>query len=351
MAGGRLEQAQAWRLALLMVGLLTAGCQVPGAYVTPPHVEHVLPRELAKVSLPAYRVEPPDVLLVDAVKLIPKEPYEIETLDILRISVEGALLDRPIEGEYLVSSGGLVDLGPPYGVVQVAGLTLEDATGAIEEHLRQILQNPVASVSLAQMAAQQQIAGEHLVGPDGTVNLGSYGSVYVVGMTLEEVRDAIEEHLSEFLESPEVSVDVFAYNSKVYYIVTQGAGQGDGVTRVPVTGNETVLDAVSQIQGLQPFSSKRMWVARPAPDELCYDQVLPVDWNSIVQDGDTTTNYQLLPGDRLYISENKLTALDNFVGRATQPFERIFGFSLLGAQTVQTFNRFPLGNQQGGGFF
>jgi polysaccharide export outer membrane protein len=343
-----------WRWRLVGLWLTAAvgpagGCMTPVVFGPPaPHVEHDLPRELAKVSLPTYRVEPPDVLLVDAIKVVPREPYQIEALDILRINVEGALVDRPIEGEYPVGSGGQVDLGPPYGLVRVAGLTIDQATTAIEEHLRQILQAPLVSVSLSQPAAQQQIIGEHIVGPDGTLNLGSYGSVYVSGMTLEEARAAIEEHLGEFLEAPKVSVDVFAYNSKVYYVITPGAGQGDGVQRVPITGNETVLDAVAQIAGLQAASSKRMWVARPAPDHLCYDQVLPVDWDAIVEEGDTTTNYQLLPGDRLYIAENKLLALDNLVTQATQPFERIFGFTLLGAQSIQTLNRFPQGfNQQG----
>ena len=59
------------------------------------------------------------------------------------------------------------------------------------------------------------------------------------------------------LDNPEISLDVFAYNSKVYYIVTQGAGQGDAVYRFPITGNETVLDAISQINGLNFNSSKK----------------------------------------------------------------------------------------------
>lgn len=334
---------QFWAL-LLLLAAAAVGCQGP-QYA--PHVPHDLPRELAKVSLPVYRVEPPDILLIDAIKIVPREPYEIEALDVLRISVEGTLVDRPIEGEYTVGPGGRVDLGPPYGLVRVLGLTIEEATEAIEEHLRQILAAPIVTVSLAVPAAQQQIVGEHIVGPDGTVTLGTYGSVYVSGMTLDEVRQAIEEHLAEFHEAPQLSVDVFSYNSKVYYIITQGTGQGDGVDRVPITGNETVLDAVAQIQGLQPYSARRMWIARPNPDQLGYEQILPVDWRGIVQEGNTTTNYQLMPGDRLFISENKMMAFNELVINLTQPIERMFGFSLLGAQTIQTMNRFPLGFQGG----
>jgi hypothetical protein len=31
------------------------------------------------------------------------------------------------------------------------------------------------------------------------------------------------------------------------------------------------------------------------------EQILPVDWNGITRAGNTRTNYQLLPGDRLYV--------------------------------------------------
>ncbi len=58
---------------------------------------------------------------------------------------------------------------------------------------------------------------------DGRVNLGVYGSVFVAGMTIEQWRDAIEKQLGETLEKPQVAVDVLAYNSKVYYVITKGA--------------------------------------------------------------------------------------------------------------------------------
>ena len=63
----------------------------------------------------------------------------------------------------------------------------------------------------------------------------------------------------------QVIVDVFAYNSKSYYLITSGAGLGDNVMRLPVTGNETVLDAVAAIGGLAQTSSTRLWISRPAP--------------------------------------------------------------------------------------
>jgi protein involved in polysaccharide export with SLBB domain len=162
-------------------------------------------------------------------------------------------------------------------------------------------------------------------------------------MTLAEAKAAIEKHLGEYLDAPLVSVDVFSYNSKVYYVITEGAGFGDQVGRFPVTGNETVLDAVAQINGLSRLSSKDIWIARPAPSGVGCDQVLPVDIEAIMKGGSTATNYQLLPGDRVFIAQDQWVAFDSIVGKITAPFERIFGFALVGSSAIQQINRFPFG--------
>jgi polysaccharide export outer membrane protein len=300
-----------------------------------------VPTEKNMVSLPPYVVEPPDILLIDALRVIPKAPFQIQPLDVLQVEAEGTRLDQPIKGLYLIEPGGMLNLGPGYGKVKVGGLSLEEAADAVVVQLRKTLQAPQVSVSLNESGGQQQISGEPLIGPDGTINLGTYGSVYVAGLTIREAKEAIEKHLTEFLEAPLVSVDVYAYNSKVYYVITEGAGFGDNIQRFPITGNETVLDAISQVQGLSRLSSKNIWIARPSPAGC--DQVLPVRWNEIVSGAGTQTNYQVLPGDRVFIAQDHLIAIDSWVNKLLNPIERIFGTSLLGIQTVQTAQRFPEG--------
>jgi polysaccharide export outer membrane protein len=298
-----------------------------------------VPTELNKVSLPPYVVEPPDILLIDALRVIPKQPFQIQPLDVLQVEVDGTRLDAPIKGLYLVEPGGMLNLGPGYGKVKVGGLSLEEAQNKVTEQLKKTLVNPQVSLTLNESGGQQQIAGEHLVGPDGTVNLGTYGSVYVSGLTIQEAKAALEKHLTQYLESPLVSVDVYAYNSKVYYVITEGAGFGDNIQRFPVTGNETVLDAISQVQGLSRLSSKNIWIARPSPAGC--DQILPVSWNEIVSGGGVATNYQVLPGDRVFIKQDHMIAIDSWVQKMLSPFERMFGTTLLGLQTVQNARSLP----------
>jgi polysaccharide biosynthesis/export protein len=261
-----------------------------------------IPREIDKVSLPTYTVAPPDVLMIDAGQLVPKPPYRVEPLEVLTIQVTDTLPDQPINGAFTISPEGSINLGYGYGIARVQGLTVDQIQGAIRQHLSNILHNPQVSVALAQFRGQQQIRGEHLVRPDGTISLGIYGSVYVAGMTLDQIKAVIENQLQNFVINPQVAVDVCGYNSQWYYVVFDGGCCGEKIFRLPITGNETVLDAISNLHGLPPVSSRwRVWVARPAPCGHPCDQILMVDWEAVVKGGSTCTNYQLFPGDRVYV--------------------------------------------------
>ena len=339
--------------AALFVMATSSGCTAFMAGRTPlpitppePPQSSPVPRELQMVSLPRYVIEPPDILVINAVKIVPKSPHKIEPFDGLLIRLEGGLPEQPLADAYSVSPEGTVDLGPVYGKVKVVGLTVDEAQDRIRDLLSKILEAPDVSVSLAFSSGAQQIAGEHLVGPDGRVNLGTYGAVHVTGLTVPEAKAKIEERLSYYLEDPEIVVDVFAYNSKKYYIVTAGGGFGDQITDRPITGNETVLDALSQINGISQISSTKIWIARPAPNGVGCEQILPVDYMAITRGASTATNYQLLPGDRLFIAVDPLTRFDSIIGKITSPFERLLGFTSLGTATLNRIERFGRGSLQ-----
>jgi len=334
--------------ALLAAFLLCAasGCHF-GRWQLRPHASNsaglanCLPeiaREKEKVILPEYRIEPPDVLQVNAVRLVPKAPYELRIGDELLIEVVGTLPDAPIRGTFPIGIGGVVDLRFSYGTVPVRGLTVEGAREVIEQHLEQFLREPQVTVTLGNIGTLQQITGPRPVQQDGRVNLGVYGQVNVAGLTIEEARKKMQEHLSEFLDNPEISVIVQNTNSKFYYLITQGAGVGDTIRRVPITGNETVIDALGNLGRIPQQNSTKMWIARPAPGRKGHEQILLVNWQAISQLGETDTNYQLLPGDRLYIAEKPFVRLDNDLRTLTRPFITASQFINLMLGTIRNLN-------------
>jgi polysaccharide export outer membrane protein len=350
------------------VCILGAGCHC----VPQQSVEHAdLPRELAKTSLPDYIIEPPDVLLIDAIRVVPLPSQTVQPLDKLLVQFPAdptALTEKDLDNLsrtgrivsdiFPVEPDGTVNLGARYGKVRVAGMLFAKVKEAVQVRIEQVTAKTLVdtgkiAVELAESRGTQQIRGDHLVRQDGKVSLGIYGSVRVAGLTLEQAKATIQEYLSRFLLDPEVSVDVAGYNSKVYYIVTDGAGYGEQVARFPITGQETVLDALSQINGLPPVAAKnRVWIARPCPPEMGHDQILPVNWNAIVRGGSTATNYQVFPGDRIYVEAQPLLTLDIALTKIITPMERIFGVSLLGNSTVHSLagSNNGSGTGTGGGF-
>ena len=192
------------------------------------------------------------------------------------------------------------------------------------------------------------LGGEHLVRPDGRVSLGFYGEVYVTGLTIAEAKEKIVLHLREHLtdqalglitydvrenkykdvdpaKTPRVFVDVAAYNSKVYYV--QGDVGSPG--RMPITGNETVLDAINYAGGLTPTASQQnIRLVRPAPPGACCEQTLPVNLAAIINAGDPTTNYQLMPGDRLVVYRDPIVRTTVFLDRLASPFNSVLNSML-----------------------
>jgi hypothetical protein len=95
--------------------------------------------------------------------------------------------------------------------------------------------------------------------------------------------------------------DAAAADGKRYHVVTAGP-RGEQVQSFPATGSETVSDAIGRVGGLAGREAgARVWVARPAAPGGQAERVLPVDVSGITRDGATATNYQLLPGDRVYV--------------------------------------------------
>src|SRR5262245_54930539 len=228
-----------------------------------PVADPSVPRELSKVTLPPYVIEPPDRLLIEVVTITEEEE-------------DGGAPDKP-----KVKRGVVRDL-------------------------------PV-----------QPVRNEFQVHPDGTVYLGIWGSVSVAGLSKEQAAEAVRQKIArkEVLTLPGtrgikpetiyVVLDVTAYASKVYYVITDGGGAGEQVVARPIVGSETVADAIAAIGGLPPVASKRdIWVARRSPVPGMPEQILPVDWVGTTQYGIAATNYQVMPGDRIYVKAQRLVTID-----------------------------------------
>jgi polysaccharide biosynthesis/export protein len=119
-------------------------------------------------------------------------------------------------------------------------------------------------------------------------------------------------------------------------IIFDQPGSGQSIVGLPYEGNQTVLDAIAELKGLPPgIDRARIWVARRSAEG---DEILRVDWKAITQRGAPATNYQLLPGDKVFVALDPSAETDSVLAKLIAPVERITGgLILLRNPTVQTF--------------
>ncbi len=172
------------------------------------------------------------------------------------------------------------------------------------------------------------ISGERLVRPDGKISLGFYGDVYVAGLTPLEVKEKVILHLRKYLnddvlglvetdpktgkpkvddtgktitidpkDSDRVFVDVTAYNSRFYYVFGEVSSPG----RLQFTGSERVLDVIHLSGGPLPSADRtKMKLIRSFPIGSPV-QVLHIDYEEITMGTDSSTNYEIMPFDRIVV--------------------------------------------------
>ena len=151
--------------------------------------------------------------------------------------------------------------------------------------------------------------GDQVVQPDGTVDLGKYGRLMVAGKTIDEVQDEARTLIGRLSDEPTgpITARLVAWDSKVFYVLGEVGSPG----AYPYSGRETALDAILAAGDLTTRSNRHSIVlSRPTGPDDCRI-VLPICYDHIVQLGDTSSNYQLLPGDRIFVAS--LTLFDDIV--------------------------------------
>ncbi|MBA4189236.1 MAG: hypothetical protein C0467_14665 [Planctomycetaceae bacterium] len=154
-------------------------------------------------------------------------------------------------------------------------------------------------VQPVELDAPVHLPPDQHVQPDGTIDLGHYGRPVVAGKTLPQIEELVRTLILAKQKDPvAITIRLLARPGKVFYVL----GEVNAPGAFPVTGHDTVLSAIIQAGGLtRKASEQNIVVSRPTSPDGCR-VVYPVCYTNIVQLGDTTTNYQLLPGDRVFVS-------------------------------------------------
>src|SRR5437764_4151841 len=156
----------------------------------------------------------------------------------------------------------------------------------------------VLLVQPAKFDSPVRLPGDQPVLPDGTINLGQYGRLIVAGKTVDQIeteaRSLVE---AQTKDAGPIIVRIVSRQSKVFYVLGEVHAPG----AFPLAGRETVLDALLAAGGVTSRANLRgITLSRPTAPDGCR-VVPPICYEELVQIGDTSTNYQIAAGDRVFV--------------------------------------------------
>ena len=138
------------------------------------------------------------------------------------------------------------------------------------------------------------------IGPDGRISYLEAREIMAAGLTVDQLRDRLNEELGKFRRAPQVIVVPVAYNSKKYFILGKVAQRGAFTLDRPMT----LVEAVARAGGLETgIASDRSIVELPDLSRSFIarkGERLPVDFERLFHEGDLSQNVALEPNDYIY---------------------------------------------------
>ena len=140
---------------------------------------------------------------------------------------------------------------------------------------------------------------EITVGPDGRISFLEAQDIIASGLTVDGLRQRIDDALGKFRRSPRTIITPIAYRSKKYYVLGKVVQRGVYTLTRPTT----VLEAVAQAKGIENgqvdydivdvADLQRAFLMRN-------NKRIPIDFEKLFGSGDLSQNVQIEPGDYLY---------------------------------------------------
>ena len=160
-----------------------------------------------------------------------------------------------------------------------------------------------------------EVSSQFIVNSEGKIQYQFVGDIKVAGLTKEEASKLIIEKLSAYIVSPDVTVKIIGYNSKVVYVIGEVANPG----RIFMHGDTiTVREALLE-SGLPLLSASTKKCPLITPAASAKPAHKDVNVFNLLYEGDLRENLVMKPGDVLYIPATILSKAMRVISPVTQP--------------------------------
>jgi len=137
--------------------------------------------------------------------------------------------------------------------------------------------------------------------PDGNISYLQATGIHAEGLTVDQLRDKLQDSLSTYYKHPRVMIAPKELHSKKYFILGKVESAGAYAMDHPVS----LIEAVAQAKGVE------LGLVEDKTVEVCdyshsfllrHGRHVPVDFQRLFVDGDTSQNIILEPNDYIYMA-------------------------------------------------
>lgn len=153
---------------------------------------------------------------------------------------------------------------------------------------------------------QPDMSGKFKVETDGAFTFPLIGRIPAAGQTLKLIEEELKKRLSDgYLKNPQVTVAVEQYQSQRIFILGEVRSPGS----YTLSGDMTLIEALSRAGSTTPAASDEILIVRPAPgkasgptmpDMAADSTVLKINIRDL-QEGDLKKNAALRDGDTIVV--------------------------------------------------
>ena len=167
---------------------------------------------------------------------------------------------------------------------------------------------------------------ESLVTPDGAIGVMFAGQVQVAGLTLEEASEKIKKVYAQYIKNPELGV--FAIDVRSQTATIAGAVNNPGM--FVISNGMRLADLFAKAGGsaVRDFDDQMLDAADYQNSIIVRNgEILPVNFSLAIEKGDRWHNVKLKKGDYIYIAVRS-EAMVSIIGSIHRPHKRLWDQNL-----------------------
>ena len=145
------------------------------------------------------------------------------------------------------------------------------------------------------------------VQPDGFISLQSAGDVYVEGLTVRELVQAVKKAYAGILHDPIVDVDLLDFQKPMFTVLGQVGKPG----QYDLRSDTTVTQAIAVAGGFAPTAKTQVFLYRAVSAN--WAEVRELRLNDILNGKNISEDLHLRPGDMIFVPETFITKFKKYV--------------------------------------